>query len=62
MLETPNRFIKSVGLRNSDRYYLPATMDSEKELIQKKREQAQRQEQMALVAVQGDPTTSVYGN
>ena len=28
--------LASVGLRNSDRYYLPVTMDSEKELIQEK--------------------------
>lgn len=48
--------LASVGLRNSERYYLPVSMESEKELIEKKREQAaQRQAQMASMQPQNDP-------
>ena len=33
--------LASVGLKNSDRYYLPVTMESEQELIAQKQQQAQ---------------------
>lgn len=36
----------SVGLRNTDRYYLPVTFEKEQELIMAKQEQAQQQQQM----------------
>lgn len=35
--------LTSVGLRNTDRYYLPVTMEKEQELIAAKQEQAQQQ-------------------
>jgi hypothetical protein len=36
----------SVGLRNTDRYYLPVTFEKEQELIMAKQEEAQMQQQM----------------
>ena len=42
----------SVGLKNTDRYYLPVTFEKEQELIAAKQEQAQQQAQMMQ---QGQP-------
>tara|TARA_Y100000992_G_scaffold267844_1_gene206651 strand:- start:762 stop:2900 length:2139 start_codon:yes stop_codon:yes gene_type:complete len=39
--------LTSVGLRNTDRYYLPVTMEKEQELIAQKQQQAQQAAMMA---------------
>ncbi len=44
----------SVGLKNTDRYYLPVTFEKEQELIEAKQEQAQQQAQM-MQQGQADP-------
>ena len=44
--------LTSVGLRNTDRYYLPVTIEKEQELIAQKQQQAQQ----AAMAAQGQQT------
>ena len=46
--------LTSVGLRNTDRYYLPVTMEKEQELIAAKQQQAQQQAAM-MAQSQSDP-------
>jgi len=43
---TLSDLLNSVGLKNSDRYYLPVTMEKEQELLSQKQQQAQQQAQM----------------
>lgn len=46
--------LTSVGLRNTDRYYLPVTMEKEQELLAAKQQQAQQQAAM-MAQGQSDP-------
>ncbi|BAQ90220.1 portal protein [uncultured Mediterranean phage uvMED] len=47
--------LNSVGLRNTDRYYLPVTMESEQQLIQQKQQEAAQQQMLAQGQQQTDP-------
>ena len=47
--------LNSVGLRNTDRYYLPVTMESEQQLIEQKQQEAAQQQMLAQGQQQTDP-------
>jgi hypothetical protein len=47
--------LNSVGLRNTERYYLPVTMESEQQLIEQKQQEAAQQQMLAQGQQQTDP-------